>query len=74
MTFRVMWLVLVLVALTLNGINTYGFIKCKRDAGRKLSAIGGSVLTQGLSAWSRMRGSGGGGGGGGGGISVPPGP
>ena len=47
-----MWLVLVLVALTLNMINVVGYVKCKRDAGRKLSAIGGSVLTRGLDMWS----------------------
>ena len=47
-----MWLVLVLVALALNLMNCYGYVKCKRDAGRKLSAIGGSVLTRGLDMWS----------------------
>lgn len=65
MTFRIMWLVLVLVALMLNGINVIGYIRCKRDAGRKLSAIGGSVLSHGFSAWSKYGGRFTGGGGGG---------
>ena len=60
LTLHFMYLVLVLVALSLTGINCVGYVKCKRDAGRKLSAIGGSVLTRGLEVWSsaqtRMRG------------------
>lgn len=48
-----MWLVLVLVALTLASINVVGYVKCKRDAGRKLSAFGGTVLSRGLEVWSR---------------------
>lgn len=51
-TFRFMWLLLVIVALSLNAINVIGYVKCKRDAGRKLSALGGSVFTKGLQAWS----------------------
>ena len=34
LTFKFMWLLLVVVALSLNGINLYGYVKCKRDAGR----------------------------------------
>ena len=52
LTLHFMWLVLVLVATSLNLINVYGYVKCKRDAGRKLSAIGGSVLTRGFEIWS----------------------
>ena len=52
LTLRFMWLVLVLVAFSLCAINTLGYVKCKRDAGRKLSAIGGSVLTRGFEIWS----------------------
>ena len=51
-TLRFMWMLLVIVALALTGINAYGYVKCKRDAGRKLSAIGGSVLTRGFEIWS----------------------
>ena len=55
-----MWLVLVLVALATNMVNVVGYYKCRKDAGRKLSQFGGSVLTKGLEAWSsaqmRMRG------------------
>ena len=43
---------LVLVALALSMINAVGYVKCKRDAGRKLSAIGGTVLTRGFEVWS----------------------
>ena len=57
LTLRFMWLVLVLVALTLNMINVVGYVKCRRDAGRKLSAIGGTVLTRGLEVWSSARGA-----------------
>ena len=66
LTFKFMWLLLVVVALSLNGINLYGYVKCKRDAGRKLQALGGSVLSRGLQAWSGVRGAGAAGGGGGG--------
>ena len=61
-TFRFMWFVLVLVALALNLINTIGYVKCKRDAGRKLTAIGGTVLTRGLEVWSGAQARMGGGG------------
>lgn len=52
LTFHFMWLVLVLVALSSNMTNVIGYVKCKRDAGRKLSAFGGSVLTKGFDIWS----------------------
>lgn len=53
LTLRFMWLLLIVVALTLNSINLVGYIKCKRDAGKKLQALGGTMLTRGLQAWSR---------------------
>ena len=34
-TFRFMWLLLVSVALALNAVNVVGYVKCKRDAGKK---------------------------------------
>ena len=39
----------------LTSINVVGYIKCKRDAGRKLTAIGGTVMARGLEAWQRGR-------------------
>ena len=55
-----MWLVLVMVALATNMVNVVGYYKCRKDAGRKLTQFGGSVLTRGLEVWSsaqtRMRG------------------
>ena len=52
LTLRFMWLLLVSVALALNAINVVGYVKCKRDAGNKIKAFGGTVLTRGLKAWS----------------------
>jgi len=57
LTLRFMWLVLVLVALGLTSMNTLGYVKCKRDAGRKLSALGGTVLTKGFEVWSKAGGA-----------------
>ena len=63
LTFKFMWLLLVCVALGLNMINVVGYVQCKRDAGKKLSALGGAALQRGLQAWSGVqmpgRGSGG---------------
>jgi len=56
LSFKFMWFLLVNVALGLSGINAYGYVKCKRDASKKLQALGGTVLTRGLQAWSGMRG------------------
>ena len=59
-TFRFMWLLLVSVALALNAVNVIGYVKCKRDAGKKLTAFGGSMLARGYdmysSAQQRVRG------------------
>ena len=55
LTLRLMWLVLVLVCVGLTLMNTVGYVKCKRDAGRKISAIGGTVLSRGLEAWTSAR-------------------
>lgn len=57
LTLRFMWLVLVLVALGLNMMNVVGYVKCKRDAGKKLSAIGGTVFTRGLEFAANARGA-----------------
>jgi hypothetical protein len=63
LTFRFMWMLLVLVVLMLCSINAYGYVKCKRDAAKKLQAFGGTVLTRGLAAWSSAQARGGSGGG-----------
>jgi hypothetical protein len=36
------------------------YVKCKKDARKKLSALGGSVLTRGMEMFARSRMSGGG--------------
>ena len=43
---------LVLVALGLNMVNVIGYVKCKRDAGKKLKDFGGTVLARGLQAYT----------------------
>ena len=53
-----MWLLLCVVALSLTCINLWGYIKCKKDARKKLSALGGSVLTRGMEMFARSRMSG----------------
>lgn len=55
LSLKFAWCLLVLVALGLSLINAVGYVKCKRDAGKKMTALGGSVLTRGLTAWSSMR-------------------
>ena len=55
LSFKFMWFLLVLVALGLSMINAVGYVRCKRDAGKKLTALGGSVLSRGLQAWSGMQ-------------------
>ena len=47
-TLHFMWLLLCLVALGLCGINLYGYIRCKKDARTKLTALGGTVLSRGM--------------------------
>eukprot|EP00966_Prymnesium_polylepis_P175991 4073577-Prymnesium_polylepis.2 len=51
-----MWLVLIIVAFVCNAINVVGYVRCKRDAGRKLSALGGTVLARGFDFATRMTG------------------
>jgi len=53
-TLRVMWLLLVLVAFTCNLINVVGYVQCKRDAGKKLTALGGTVLHRGFEIAQRV--------------------
>lgn len=51
-TFSFMWGLLTLVGFGLNAVNVMGYIKCKKDAGKKLSALagsmGGSILAKGM--------------------------
>ena len=37
-----------------NAINVVGYVRCKRDAGKKLSALGGSMLARGFDVASRV--------------------
>ena len=52
-TLHFMWLVLVIVAFMCNIINTIGYTKCKKDASKKLTALGGTVLTRGMAMFAR---------------------
>lgn len=45
------------VALTCNAINVVGYVKCKKDARKKLSALGGSVMLKGMEMWSSRKGA-----------------
>ena len=63
LSFKFMWFLLVQVAFGLSVINAYGYVKCKRDASKKLQALGGTVFTRGLQAYASMRSRSGGGGG-----------
>jgi hypothetical protein len=63
LSFKFMWFLLVQVAFGLSVINAYGYVKCKRDASKKLQAFGGTVFTRGLQAYASMRSRSGGGGG-----------
>ena len=56
-TFKVMWGLLTGVALTCNAINVVGYVKCKKDARKKLSALGGSVMLKGMEMWSSRKGA-----------------
>jgi len=59
-TLKFQWLLLTTVALGMSGINVIGYIKCKKDARRKLHALGGTVaqeyggrlLARGMQMWS----------------------
>uniref|UniRef100_A0A7S3W5D6 Golgi apparatus membrane protein TVP23 homolog n=1 Tax=Strombidinopsis acuminata TaxID=141414 RepID=A0A7S3W5D6_9SPIT len=61
LTIKVQWLLLTVVALGMNGINVVGYIKCKKDARKKLQALGGSMaqeyggrlLARGMQMWSK---------------------
>ena len=45
------------VALTCNAVNVIGYVKCKKDARKKLSALGGSVMLKGMEMWSSRKGA-----------------
>lgn len=45
------------VALTCNAVNVVGYVKCKKDARKKLSALGGSVMLKGMEMWSSRKGA-----------------
>ena len=51
-SFRFMWLLLALVAFGMSAVNAWGYVQCKRDAGKKLAAFGGNVLARGMQAWT----------------------
>ena len=53
-TLHFMWLLLVVVAFTCSAINVVGYVRCKRDAGKKLSALGGTMLARGFDMASRV--------------------
>ena len=46
--FNVTWLVIVCVALTLNGINLYGFINCRKGAKKQAENAMNTFVTQGV--------------------------
>jgi len=52
LSLHFMWLILILVAFTCNAINVVGYVKCKKDARKKLSALGGTMLHRGIEMWS----------------------
>mmetsp|Transcript_20258 Transcript_20258/g.41399 ORF Transcript_20258/g.41399 Transcript_20258/m.41399 type:complete len:209 (-) Transcript_20258:200-826(-) len=56
-TFNIMWALLTGVALTCNAVNVVGYVKCKKDARKKLSALGGSVMLKGMEMWSSRKGA-----------------
>ena len=41
------------VAFMCNAVNVVGYVKCKKDARKKLSALGGSVMLKGMEMWGR---------------------
>ena len=43
------------VAFMCNAVNVVGYVKCKKDARKKLSALGGSVMMKGMEMWSARR-------------------
>ncbi|XP_065900034.1 Golgi apparatus membrane protein TVP23 homolog B-like isoform X2 [Dysidea avara] len=40
------WLVVTVVGVVLNGANVVGYVKCRRDAGTKLTSMAGQLLGQ----------------------------
>ena len=46
--FNVTWLVIVCVALTLNGINLYGFVRCRKGAKKQAEQAMTSLMAQGV--------------------------
>ena len=48
--FNVAWLLIVVVALVLNGINLIGFIRCRKGAKKQAEAAMSSLVTQGILA------------------------
>jgi len=46
--FNLAWLVIVCVALTLNGINLYGFVSCRKGAKKQAQNAVNSFMTQGV--------------------------
>ena len=45
------------VAFMCNAINVVGYVKCKKDARKKLSALGGSVMLKGMEMWGSRKGA-----------------
>ena len=40
-----------------SAINVVGYVKCKKDARKKLSALGGSVMLKGMEMWGSRKGA-----------------
>ena len=45
------------VAFMCSAINVVGYVKCKKDARKKLSALGGSVMLKGMEMWGSRKGA-----------------
>jgi len=54
LTFRFMWLLLIVVAGLCSLINVYGYTKCKKNAKQKLTTLGGTVFTRGMQMGAQM--------------------
>ena len=57
-TFKFMWGLLTGVALATSVVNVVGYTQCKKDARKKLSALGGSVMLKGMEMWGSRKGGG----------------
>lgn len=55
-TFKFMWGLLTCVALGTSVVNVVGYVQCKKDARKKLSALGGSVMLKGMEMWGSRKG------------------